>query len=94
MIEFAPTFKRKMGDNTAYKIKRNPSWTDRVLYRFDKEKCHVDLKSYDSNNLLVLSDHRPVFAQFIVNIDMSGLQRKFTVKSNKQSENQVEYIVD
>lgn len=32
-IEFAPTFKRKPNDNKAYGMKRNPSWTDRILYK-------------------------------------------------------------
>ena len=28
--------------------------------------------SYDSNNMLDLSDHRPVFAQFILDVDLSN----------------------
>jgi len=32
------------------------------------------LKSYDSNNLVTLSDHRPVFAQFLIRIDLSELE--------------------
>ena len=65
-IEFAPTFKRKQFDNNAFGMKRNPSWTDRILYHcntLDTED-RLKLKSYDSNNLVMLSDHRPVFAQF------------------------------
>ena len=31
-IAFAPTFKRKSYDNLNYGLKRNPSWTDRILY--------------------------------------------------------------
>ena len=62
-IEFAPTFKRKPNDNRAYSIKRNPSWTDRILYKCNcsketgettetchPENCRLKLKSYDSNN--------------------------------------------
>ena len=41
-IEFAPTFKRKPGSNTEYKMKRNPSWTDRILYHFDTNVCDVE----------------------------------------------------
>ena len=47
-------------------MKRNPSWTDRILYscncQKDESECDLVLKSYDSNNLVMLSDHRPVFA--------------------------------
>ena len=71
-IEFAPTFKRKVGSNTEFKMKRNPSWTDRVLYHFDPAVCDVVLKSYDSHNLVGLSDHKPVFAQFLVTFDLHG----------------------
>ena len=31
-IAFAPTFKRKPHDNLTYGLKRNPSWTDRILF--------------------------------------------------------------
>ncbi len=71
-IEFAPTFKRKPNSNTEFKMKRNPSWTDRVLYYHDSSVCEVSLKSYDSNNLVGLSDHKPVFAQFLVTFDLHG----------------------
>ena len=40
---------------------RNPGWTDRILYR----GC-LQIQLYDSNNLIGLSDHRPVYAQFTV----------------------------
>jgi hypothetical protein len=31
-IKFAPTYKRKPGINNEISVKRNPSWTDRILY--------------------------------------------------------------
>ena len=52
-----------------YELKRNPAWTDRILYYSKEDK--LELKSYDSNNLVNLSDHRPVFAQFLLSIDLS-----------------------
>ena len=64
-VEFAPTFKRKKYDNSQYGMKRNPSWTDRILYsskREGDEMCKLELKSYDANNLIDISDHRPVCA--------------------------------
>lgn len=65
-IKFAPTYKRKVGVNNEISLKRNPSWTDRILYKFNAETCDLTQKSYDSNNLLTLSDHRPVFSQFVL----------------------------
>ena len=41
-IEFAPTFKRKPDDNNAYGMKRNPSWTDRILF-----SCSCDYENRD-----------------------------------------------
>jgi hypothetical protein len=35
-IKFAPTYKRRPGANDVISTKRNPSWTDRILYRFDE----------------------------------------------------------
>ncbi len=31
-IKFAPTYKRKPGKNDEISVKRNPSWTDRIIY--------------------------------------------------------------
>ena len=75
-IEFAPTFKRKPGDNNAFGMKRNPAWTDRILYSCScsKEACRLLLKSYDSNNLVTRSDHRPVYAQFTYKLELSTLE--------------------
>lgn len=70
-IQFAPTYKRKPGGNSEISTKRNPSWTDRILYRYEKETCTLTQKSYDSNNLLVLSDHRPVFSQFLLSFKLT-----------------------
>ena len=38
-IQFAPTFKRKPGDNLTFKLKRNPSWTDRILFYHKPDVC-------------------------------------------------------
>jgi hypothetical protein len=35
-IKFAPTYKRRPGANDVISMKRNPSWTDRILFRFDE----------------------------------------------------------
>ena len=70
---FAPTFKIKP-ENDIYSPKRNPAWTDRILYKGDAKV--VQLMNYDSNNLLKMSDHRPVFAQF--EFDMGFMHKNQT----------------
>ena len=36
--------------------------------------CVLTLEGYDSNNLVDLSDHRPVFAQFLLKLDLSSVE--------------------
>ena len=85
-IEFAPTFKRKPGHNNAYGMKRNPAWTDRILYtsscQDSHETCRLQLKSYDSNNLVTKSDHRPVYAQFVYRLDLQNLRTEDEAEQN------------
>jgi len=65
-ISFAPTYKLIAGKDL-YMVKgRIPGWTDRIIYR---EGGALKLKSYDSNNEIKFSDHRPVFAQFEFTFD-------------------------
>jgi hypothetical protein len=59
-ISFAPTYKLKHGTDL-YTMKRIPGWTDRIIYYAQDPKM-IKLKSYDSNNEVKNSDHRPVFA--------------------------------
>lgn len=71
---FAPTYKIKNKKGvSSYMKKRNPGWTDRIIYRTKK---HLDGEiskntlvqvNYDSNNIVKHSDHKPVFAQFVLN---------------------------
>ena len=70
-IGFAPTYKRNAFENSSFDRKQNPSWTDRVLYHCDcgVEPCRrLKLKAYDANNNASISDHRPVFAQFVLRL--------------------------
>lgn len=69
-INFAPTYKVKKGED-CYKISRIPGWTDRIIFFRQKPELLVQ-KSYDSNNDVKLSDHRPVFSQFELLIDYEG----------------------
>lgn len=66
-IEFAPTYKYKLG-STEYskKKKRIPSWTDRVFW-YCKDSHSVEILSYGRTESL-LSDHRPVSAEFYVTV--------------------------
>ena len=71
-IRFAPTFKlnyKTMDENgfQDYKLSRMPSWTDRILYRSNNDV--LIQVNYDSNNMVKVSDHRPVFAQFVLSFD-------------------------
>ena len=60
-IEFAPTYKL-IPNKDKYDSKRISGWTDRILYK------GLTQKSYDSINKIKISDHRPVFSQFELQI--------------------------
>lgn len=73
---FAPTFKIIPGTNLMNHSARIPSWTDRITYRSKKiydSVGHKDeiltLLNYDSNNQVKSTDHRPVYAQFLLRMD-------------------------
>ncbi len=64
-IEFAPTYRFSPGtDMYAMGAGHIPSYTDRILYRSRTEGLLRPV-SYDSNNQIKTSDHRPVFSQFL-----------------------------
>lgn len=84
-IQFAPTYKRKPGTNDVISTKRNPSWTDRILFRSNPESCTLLQKSYDSNNLLVLSDHRPVFSQFLLTFKLNESEELAGAESDSKA---------
>lgn len=68
-ITFFPTYKFD-ADSGLYdtsKKQRIPSWTDRILWRRDE---HIRPMAYDSVPSLTCSDHRPIFAQFEVTVDL------------------------
>jgi hypothetical protein len=74
-ITFPPTFKFDKDTkeyDTSHK-QRIPAWTDRVLFK----PLGVRILQYDSVKDATHSDHRPVFAQFRVNMEGRELpQRK------------------
>ena len=65
ILNFAPTYKFNAGSNQYDTSQKNrvPSWTDRILY---KSKKLLKLIKYDSINTTFNSDHRPVYAQFVL----------------------------
>ena len=62
-INFPPTYKYKKNTNSYNIEKRVPSWTDRILYKNNK---NIRILLYDRVNLN-LSDHKPIFGLFEIN---------------------------
>mmetsp|Transcript_9069 Transcript_9069/g.11703 ORF Transcript_9069/g.11703 Transcript_9069/m.11703 type:complete len:482 (-) Transcript_9069:148-1593(-) len=63
-ISFPPTFKFDKNNNiydSSHKM-RVPSWTDRILFRFDPSLLSVQVMEYKSFRNVDQSDHRPVCA--------------------------------
>jgi len=63
-IRFLPTYKYIKGYNYYDLVKRVPAWTDRILY---KNSDNVKCLKYNSINIKI-SDHKPVFGFFEINI--------------------------
>ena len=63
-INFLPTYKYINGNNYYDLDKRLPGWTDRILYKNNES---VKCIKYDKINIKI-SDHRPVFGLFEINI--------------------------
>lgn len=79
-LNFAPTFKFDVGTNkydTSAK-KRKPAWTDRILWKVktpsggpspsgrESHRLLVTQHSYRSHMEYIVSDHKPVVAQFVL----------------------------
>ena len=62
-ILFYPTYKYTMGTNNYNILKREPSWTDRILF---KESNLIKSIIYDRINIHH-SDHKPIFSLFEIN---------------------------
>lgn len=70
-IRFMPTYKYDPQTDIydSGKKQRVPSWTDRILWKKDSK---IRSLSYDSVQELKCSDHRPIFAQFEVEVDLDN----------------------
>ncbi|CAF0810842.1 unnamed protein product [Didymodactylos carnosus] len=86
-INFLPTYKFNINTDvydTSEKF-RTPSWTDRILYKFNHE--HYDVKShyYNSSPSIRFSDHRPVSALFSVTMKHSHDENNTRRMEQKES---------
>ncbi|KAF5384264.1 hypothetical protein D9615_003431 [Tricholomella constricta] len=56
-------------DDLGYDIKRKPAWTDRILHMV-APTANVQQLSYTSHPHITMSDHRPVAADFVVDLNL------------------------
>ncbi|CAI5758141.1 unnamed protein product [Candida verbasci] len=85
-IQFPPTYKFDNGTkvyDTSEK-QRIPAWTDRILYL--SRKNLVKPLNYNCDQNLIFSDHRPVYATFIITANIVNQQIKKNL-SNELYEN-------
>lgn len=75
-ITFPPTYKfdnnSKIYDTS--EKQRIPAWTDRIL-SLSKNKI-LKQEIYDSNEDIIFSDHRPVFAVFLASVEVLNNEKK------------------
>ncbi|KAJ7143655.1 DNase I-like protein [Mycena filopes] len=71
-ITHLPTYRFNAGllkDDLGYDLKRRPAWTDRVLFAANAF-APVQQLSYAGHPQITQSDHRPVSAEFVVQVDL------------------------
>ncbi|KAI0258569.1 Endonuclease/exonuclease/phosphatase [Gloeopeniophorella convolvens] len=69
-ITFFPTYRFNadvVADTLGYDIKRKPAWTDRILH-MSSPSVKVRQRSYSAHPAITMSDHRPVSADFVVDV--------------------------
>ncbi|KAK7460941.1 hypothetical protein VKT23_008869 [Stygiomarasmius scandens] len=72
-IKHLPTYRFSPGvavDSLGYDIKRKPAWTDRVLYVHSPLTTQIQPLTYGSHPEITFSDHRPVSAEFALDVDL------------------------
>ncbi|XP_043273810.1 inositol polyphosphate 5-phosphatase K-like isoform X2 [Venturia canescens] len=98
-ITFPPTYKFEFASQN-YDLKRRPSWTDRILYKvnadvYEDVKLKATQRSYKSHPNYVLSDHKPVTAEFDITIrpefEVCGVEFQFVTQWFVNEENSVSY---
>ena len=58
-----------------FPLRRKPAWTDRILHMHG-ETCQVHQLSYTWHPQIIMSDHRPVSADFTVNVSLAETYEK------------------
>mmetsp|Transcript_18421 Transcript_18421/g.29337 ORF Transcript_18421/g.29337 Transcript_18421/m.29337 type:complete len:285 (-) Transcript_18421:38-892(-) len=81
-LTFPPTYKFDVGTNSydSSKKKRVPSWTDRILWK-DK-KGVVECMQYSNTASIRTSDHKPVSAIFLMEIEIKNEEEKQASKGD------------
>ena len=74
-IEFLPTFKYLIGSNQ-HNVRRDPAWCDRILW-----KGHIILNRYGSCDSIQISDHKPVFAYFDLELKKKDFDKMIAIKN-------------
>ncbi|KAJ3862319.1 DNase I-like protein [Lentinula novae-zelandiae] len=72
-IHHLPTYRFGGGiatDSLGYDVKRKPAWTDRILHAYSPLTTKVNQSSYSGHPEITISDHRPVSADFQVDVDL------------------------
>ncbi|EFO26968.1 endonuclease/Exonuclease/phosphatase [Loa loa] len=77
-IRFAPTYRLMVG-SSHYDQERVPSWCDRILFKGKSLRC----ERYESNHMVTLSDHFPVYAHFILSEPVSRQHSGWKVRFEK-----------
>lgn len=67
-ITFLPTFKFVPGTDEYWFHSDNklPGWTDRILYKYNKDKITFTPNKYTSIMEMKISDHKPVLLDFLI----------------------------
>lgn len=80
-LNFRPTYKFAVGSNSYDSGGKNriPSWTDRILYIDSKMHCF----EYDSDPSIMTSDHKPVYASFVADVNFDDKLKEDIVQAIK-----------
>ncbi|KAK8439143.1 Inositol-1,4,5-trisphosphate 5-phosphatase 1 [Candidozyma auris] len=94
-VKFYPTYKFDKGTSTydSSEKQRVPSWTDRILFRGINPGTLVPL-NYGSVMDIFLSDHKPVYSTFKVNIKFVNKQQKLALTKDYYNAYKKDYRSD
>ncbi|KAK0226427.1 DNase I-like protein [Armillaria fumosa] len=73
-ITHRPTYRFSsslLTDSMGYDMKRKPAWTDRILHVFSPTHVRVKQTRYGGHHEITMSDHKPLSADFIVDVSTS-----------------------